>query len=327
MSDRGRYTAALEKRLEWYQWGKRFAPELYKELPPAMVRLYEHALGSDTPTYFMNDRFCQLTDHARRTIPDDLAFDPQWLASKEGWMWLEEPFVTPPMTNKPEGVSDLRVSAIAWFPVKQRVVSGREKLVNSDGRVLTQRDIDEGVYIMTYMDRHLANPEMRGYGMWSYFVLLPGEKVIDKVRAFENMALTCDDDETVRGAYVTGRAMDMLHEVRWVYTAFHLMSQRLATTVEHKAERATVRRVERENLSLPPLLRVVTLRRMEEARHAEGGSHAVDWKWQWDVRGHWRNQYYPGTGEHKPKYIEEYTKGPPDAPFKPPAALIYQAKR
>lgn len=326
MSDRGRYTAALEKRLEWHRWGKRVAPELYEKLPAQMVRLYTHALGSDAPTYFMNDRFCQLTDHARRTIPDDLAFDPAWLTSKAGWMWLEEPFLTPPMTNKPDGVGELRISAIAWVPLKWRRLDGYEAgMADGKGHVLTRQDIDEGVYVLTYMDRHLANSEMQGYGMWSYFVLLPGEKVIDKIRAFENIERSADKDHA--GAYIIGRVMDVLHEVRWVYTAFHLMSQRLAATVEHKAERATVRRMERENLSLPSLLRVVTLRRMEEARNAEGGSHSVDWRWQWTVGGHWRNQWYPSAGEHKPVYIEDYVKGPPDAPFKPAQALIYKAER
>lgn len=37
---------------------------------------------------------------------------------------------------------------------------------------------------------------------------------------------------------------------------------------------------------------------------------------RWWVRGHFRNQYYPSTGDHSLIWIEPYMKGPEDAPVK-----------
>ena len=34
------------------------------------------------------------------------------------------------------------------------------------------------------------------------------------------------------------------------------------------------------------------------------------------VRGHWRQQWYPRAGAHRPVYIEEFVKGPAGAPFR-----------
>ena len=36
----------------------------------------------------------------------------------------------------------------------------------------------------------------------------------------------------------------------------------------------------------------------------------IDWNWQWEVRGHWRNQFYAATNTHKPVFVEAYMKGP-----------------
>jgi hypothetical protein len=157
--------------------------------------------------------------------------------------------------------------------------------------------------------------------MWSQAVLVPGDAILGRIHAFEAAARS--DSE---GGYVDGRSTDMLHEFRWLYAALHLMSQKLAATREEQAERHTRRRMQREESKLEPLVRVVTLRRMEEARAIEGHSN-VDWQWQWKVTGHWRNQYYPSTGAHQPKWIEDYVKGPPEKPFKTPAHTVYAVSR
>jgi hypothetical protein len=39
------------------------------------------------------------------------------------------------------------------------------------------------------------------------------------------------------------------------------------------------------------------------------------------VRAHWRNQWYPGSQTHRPRYIEEFIKGPDDAPFRAPKTV------
>jgi hypothetical protein len=37
---------------------------------------------------------------------------------------------------------------------------------------------------------------------------------------------------------------------------------------------------------------------------------------RWVVSGHWRNQWYPAAGVHRPRWIDAHVKGPGDAPLK-----------
>lgn len=117
------------------------------------------------------------------------------------------------------------------------------------------------------------------------------------------------------------------HEIRLAYTVFHLMAQRLTTVPRVPVDRATRRRAERAKQVAPPYIEVVTLRRLEADRHRDPTGHAVEWAWQWSVVGHWRLQWYPSTGTHKRIFIEQYTKGPADKPFKAPGVKIFAAKR
>jgi hypothetical protein len=107
----------------------------------------------------------------------------------------------------------------------------------------------------------------------------------------------------------------------------YLMNQRLAARIEHPIPREVKRRAEKQKLVQPPILRVISLRRLEAARPKDGKPKPVDWQWQWEVRGHWRNQHCPSTGEHKPVFIEAYVKGPEDKPLKPPGLKLFVARR
>jgi hypothetical protein len=86
----------------------------------------------------------------------------------------------------------------------------------------------------------------------------------------------------------------------------------------------------REHQVAPPYINVVTLRRLHHHAIRSGQNttvEAIDWQWSWVVRGHWRNQWYPSQGVHKPKFIESYCKGPDDKPLKPVGATLFAARR
>ena len=69
--------------------------------------------------------------------------------------------------------------------------------------------------------------------------------------------------------------------------------------------------------------------RKQQAREEESkkGALPVDWQWRWSVAGHWRDQWYPADGVHRPKFIESYVKGPDDKPLKPASSKIFVAER
>ena len=323
------YIKALETRLNWLRWAQHEGSPIWSHMDQMADhphKSYLQALPSYVKTleagdtFFMNRNFCSLVEHARQTVPDDLVFDHTWLQSRQGWLWIERPFEVPSIVqDKNQKQHEIfirthpdfkvKVSAIGWFPVEEgyQVEGGRKA-----GPGATE--------ILCFQDFSLYNPDKAGFGCWSYFMLMNGDKLIDRIKQFEHIAMA------EGGSYIANRTSDMMHEIRWVYSAFYLMAQRLSVFHEHRTDRATRRRGARQKMVVPPLIRVVSLRRMEEDRKKEKSIN-VDWQWQWEVRGHWRNQFYQSTGEYKQIFIEAYIKGPEGKPLKPPGHKLFAAVR
>jgi hypothetical protein len=96
-----------------------------------------------------------------------------------------------------------------------------------------------------------------------------------------------------------------------------------------RAPRHAIRRLQQaqapEQLLAEPNVRVVTLRRKKAS--SGGQPTAVTWSCQWQVRGHWREQWYPSEGRRKPKWVAPYWKGPELAPIKPPGTTLFRVVR
>lgn len=99
-----------------------------------------------------------------------------------------------------------------------------------------------------------------------------------------------------------------------VKTIWTLMSQTVSTVSQAHYDRASRRRLQRQDIEPVPV-RVVTLRRASTARSSEGGDGQRDYRYQWLVRGHWRQQWYPSRGAHRPVWIDPHVKGPEGAPL------------
>jgi hypothetical protein len=320
------YIKAIEQRLEWLTWAQDYGHEIWGKIGdqyPEVLPMYKRTLGHGD-TFFMNGKFCDLVDHARKDVPMDLAFDSRWLQAPDGWMWLGKPFTVPtaivadaedrtdPLSqhmkefHAKEGW-DVVVSAVGWYhlPPGSKTREGRE--VNAGA-----------TEFMFFQDFRHYNPKAVGFGCWSYFILEDGQKLGPRLKQFEDKA------RKQGGAYLGSEEM---HEIRWLYAALYLMSQRLSVSVRHDTDRHTRRRAERAGRVVPPFIRVITLRRLEMDRKKVGPTVPVDWQWQWEVRGHWRNQFFKSTGEHRPVFVESYIKGPEDKPLKPPGLKVFGAVR
>jgi hypothetical protein len=329
------YMRALETRLQWLAWAKKEGKEAWNNIEivkgmmvqkrpgertfPEELPAYEVCLETGD-TFCMNREFCDLVDHARQTVPDDLMFEASWMQSEHGWLWLETPFRVPiPEKDKHhyKDYPDLKqlatVSAIGWAKIPPFVTS-------SNGRICT-----EGSYhFLCYQPFSRWN--VPGFGCWSHFTVIDGDRLIDRIHQFETNA------GIEKGGYKIDRNNDTMHEMRWIYAAFHLMAQKLATTLSNPAPRHTRKRMEREQSQLQPLVKVVTLRRLEQDRKRDAlqrllTPNTVDWQWKWAVRGHWRNQWFPSLEDHRQIFIEAYVKGPEDKPFKMPGHQIFVARR
>lgn len=273
----------------------------------------------------MNKKFCSLVDHARRTVPDELEFDVSWLMTRTGWLFVEEPFTCPnfllndDVVKKAQALKpgvdtkiDIKISAVGWLPVGKITEL-------KDGRRYGEYGAEAGEGLGgSFLCFHELG---EGFGFWSYFTFANGEKLIDRIRSFEKTATK------EGGAYKNDRISDELHEIRWTYTAFYLMSQKLAVQVRADVDRSTKRRASRENRRVPDSIKVISLRKLETARKEVAEHKQVDWQWQWEVRGHWRNQFYPAANEHRPVFVEAYLKGPDDKPYKAPGQRLFVAVR
>lgn len=73
-------------------------------------------------------------------------------------------------------------------------------------------------------------------------------------------------------------------------------------------------------------IEVVTLRRVQPTQSGTTPSPR-DWAYQWAVSGHWRQQFYRSTNDHRPRWIAPYVKGPKDKPFRAPRFKVFAVVR
>ena len=105
-----------------------------------------------------------------------------------------------------------------------------------------------------------------------------------------------------------------MHTGMIVRAAWLLMTQagvaNIDTAAPSRAERRRAQRDRRE----PPTVRVVRIRHAEN-RPSIDDENTVRYRVRWTVRGHWRRQWYPSRGDHRPVWINPHVKGPDGAPL------------
>lgn len=108
--------------------------------------------------------------------------------------------------------------------------------------------------------------------------------------------------------------------VHLVLAAFRLMAtSRITQTGVQPMVRPTRRRAARAGVIRPD----EPVRLIDIAAGSQGLRRGGDDSEQtraygrvrWVVEGHWRNQWYPATAAHRPRYIDSYVKGPQGAPL------------
>jgi hypothetical protein len=288
------HNLALQKKLEWLEWAEK--PSSVKEIETFgqgdVIEEYVDNL-EHSDTFYMDKHFCQMVDHARRTVPVDLVFDKTQLQSEEGWLLPEEPFEVP-LINSISTMLDRypeykpRIHAVGWSKRSENVYR-----------------------VMFYLE--MPKSMTNGFSCWSFCVVADGESLQKRINEFESR-----QENGCR--YVdTG-----LHEIRWFFTAIYMMAQKISVTERVRTPRTQKKQYKRVKRVAPETIKVVMLRRYQADKAKSKGN--VDWKWQWSVRGHWRMQPY-GDGTIKPIFIESFIKGPVGKPFKNPGILLFHAAK
>lgn len=102
---------------------------------------------------------------------------------------------------------------------------------------------------------------------------------------------------------------------KFLYVLWSFLRDRIALAETQPAPKASYRRWERATGKPPEDIVVITLRRPTSKKPEDANVAAIDWTHQWVVDGHWRNQWYPATQRHRPKWIAAHIKGPEDKPL------------
>jgi hypothetical protein len=100
----------------------------------------------------------------------------------------------------------------------------------------------------------------------------------------------------------------------WVHACMVLMVMPIAVPARMMPDRNLSKRFARLELPVNRLT-VVTMRSPRMRPNDDEMEHeGREYSHRWLVRGFWRNQFYPSTGEHKVIYINPFIKGPADKP-------------
>lgn len=266
----------------------------------------------DADLWYLDEDLCSLLNAAHPSMPA-FAPGPHDLPSKTGFAVFANPIA---IYAGGESRADELVDGLG----SEETRAAAERLYGEDVRIVA---VSWGPY------RTAAWP---AGGVWmSFYSPSNVSAVLDEKTALRARAilppLTVDNE--FAGAWrPDGAPADpfLLHggdgqtgTARWaklVFAAFRLAAQsNLAETEKQVTPRPERRRTERAGLP-PRDVRVIHLRRgVAGARDAEGGNSSREWRHRWVVRGHWRNHWYPLLGDHRPKWIAPYLKGPDGAPL------------
>lgn len=104
-----------------------------------------------------------------------------------------------------------------------------------------------------------------------------------------------------------------------------LMGQTLTSRQDVDPPKSGAKFIRRIDPGLLATTRYVQLRHhahIPQARDESGARTGRDYRHQWIVRGHWRNQFFPSRKTNRPIWIADHPKGPAGAPFLDPDKLV-----
>lgn len=158
------------------------------------------------------------------------------------------------------------------------------------------------------------------------FILVDCE-YLEKTAVFWGFRVTRESDiQNIKGIEMTEGAFlkpDNFGRVLMARSRF--IDLEFVDDASHQWSRTEKRQLGRIGYKEQPLLRVVKVRRL--APKESEVSRSVDWSCRWEVEGHWRMQWFPSEGVHRPVYIHSYVKGPEDKPLKAKTETIFSVVR
>ena len=108
---------------------------------------------------------------------------------------------------------------------------------------------------------------------------------------------------------------DLSHWISKLYFSLFAFIRQTCISIQATPPSRPIRRHLPPTFRAEPVIRIIQLRRRSPAANGRG-TQPRDYSCRWLVRGHWRNQFYPSSKNHRPRFIPAYVKGPDDKPLK-----------
>jgi hypothetical protein len=271
---------------------------------------------SQAVLYYVTADMTRLALVAAETLPVH-SFHPQDVPAEYGFLVFAEPIAA----YYPEGAAEVEsnvvtIVAVSWGPLTEAVPGQTGVWATfwslTDYETEAQLLHEQGLPLSKARERvrqlraelNWDNELSMGFGAESLAVV--DHQDTGSVVHAERIDTTTGGWEQVKDTTV---AWGQILRAAWL-----LMTQPGVTDVEEQHLARTLRRrAEREGLNPAPVS-VVRIRHRENTPIQDEPATRT-YHVRWTVRGHWRNQWYPSRGEHRPVWINPHIKGPDGAPL------------
>jgi hypothetical protein len=247
------------------------------------LHVHRQILGAGN-TYAITSEIVSVLEQAAATLPSFILHRED-LPSAHGFVWLERPILVKDINGK-----TLVVKAFGWNTAMMHF--GKED----------SGDSELAVIMLAWTDPR--DPRDHAYVDW--------DRAVDEFAAPNGLlSMLCGVFPFGQAwAHEAGAGLGMfwLSFLRFIHTPW--INFERYTPDRHQAKRAM------RTIDHVPEIHVVQLRRPGTRGESEPGTIGnVDWSHRWIVDAHWRNQWYPSLGCHKPILIAPYVKGPEHLPL------------
>lgn len=250
------------------------------------------------PLYIISDDMTTLIEHSARSMPDEEIMSSD-LPCGAGVALFETPrpfslvMTEAGLAESPGLADDLDFAGWSWQPYvigPDRGQSFARALIDVAGHENDGESL--GINLISLARVRRTGAIVVGVQDWFTF----GRKVTE----FE--------DPSWNGPEDVPRRMEP--------RAFWRISQQTLSRVDDFVFPRTIRRGLEKNDRPIPLVKTVTLRRVDPRESHVGEESPVEWSHRWIVSGFWRNQPFgPARGQRRQQWIAPFVKGPSDKPL------------
>lgn len=279
--------------IEWYESGladsyweskREAAEEQAKEegVPAPHIQGLSSGVLRGTELFYVSPEMMELAVHAAQSIPD-FSVQPEDLPTPDGFLYSPEPMGIL-QRNDDIGSAVAHIIGMCWISLPEAVCVS---FLYDRDRLFDQYSTSN---VVDWVRAHLPRLCELDHNM----ALLWNDPCLDDLTRFPD-----GSDPRIQPARV-------------MKTIWLLMQQEISATSDATYDRATQRRLARKQVE-PARVRIITLRRASTS--STNQEDAREYRHQWIVRGHWRNQYYPSRDVRRPVWIAPHIKGPDGAPL------------